>query len=152
MGRKLIYLKDLFLAPTTKALIITIDGPAGSGKSTVSALLAKRLKLPFLTTGALYRGLAVFCHQKKVDLGNETIVAGLASDKSLRVSIDPGGTQIFIGTQNVTDQLNTEQVASIASQISAYPRVREELLEAQRSFNREPGLVAEGRDCGTLFR
>jgi cytidylate kinase len=138
------------LVPESVPFVITIDGPAGSGKSTVSALLARRLNLPFLTTGAIYRGLAYFCHLKEIDLNDEHAVASNAGHESWKVVINPEGTQVFIDNQNVTAVLNTELVASFASRISAYPRVRSELLNAQRVFNRHPGLVAEGRDCGTV--
>jgi cytidylate kinase len=130
--------------------VITIDGPAGSGKSTVSGKLARRLNMTFLTTGAFYRGLAVLCKLKNIDIDNEVLVASLAHYEGFKVAADMHGTQVFVDDQNVTDQLNNDETAKIASRISAYPQVRKALLAAQREFNKPPGLIAEGRDCGTV--
>jgi CMP/dCMP kinase len=133
-----------------KAFIVTIDGPAGSGKSTVSHLLAQRLKLNFLTTGAFYRGLAYLAGKKGVDLKNVQEVASLAHYDHFSVHANVSGTKVTIDDIDVTEELNSEKVALIASQISAYPAVRAALLNLQRAFNGPPGLVAEGRDCGTV--
>jgi len=130
--------------------VVTIDGPAGSGKSTVSAMLAKRLNLVFLTTGAFYRGLAYLCQAKSIDISNPKTVAALSSYTEFHVLADVEGTRVIIDNNNVTEELSSEKVAKVASQISAYPEVRQALLELQRQFNRPPGLIAEGRDCGTV--
>jgi CMP/dCMP kinase len=130
--------------------VITIDGPAGSGKSTVSAMLAQRLKLRFLTTGAFYRGLAFLCKIKGVDITDHDAVAELSTYDEFKVEAQVSGTRVFIDKKDVTDELSSESVALIASKISAYPEVRKSLLELQRRFNKPPGLIAEGRDCGTV--
>jgi len=134
----------------TAPFVVTIDGPAGSGKSTVSARLAKRLDLVFLTTGAFYRGLAYLCSTRKVDLADRKAVSSLAGHQGFIVRADTNGTQVHVDGKDVTDELSSEVVASVASQISAYPEVRQALLSRQREFNRPPGLIAEGRDCGTV--
>ena len=133
-----------------RGFVITIDGPAGSGKSTVSAMLAKRLNLVFLTTGAFYRGLAYLCQLKNSDISNAKTVADLSSYEAFKVEADVNGTRVFIDKKNVTEELSSENVAKVASRISAYPEVRTALLELQRQFNKPPGLIAEGRDCGTV--
>src|SRR5580704_12287340 len=133
-----------------KAFIVTIDGPAGSGKSTVSSLLAQRLNLNFLTTGAFYRGLAYLCRKKAVDLTKIEEVTALAYYKAFDVKADVMGTKVFIDGIDVTDDLSNEEVALVASKISAYPEVRLALLDLQRDFARPPGIIAEGRDCGTV--
>ena len=133
-----------------RGFVITIDGPAGSGKSTVSAMLAKRLNLVFLTTGAFYRGLAYLCQLKNSDISNAKNVADLSSYEAFKVEADVNGTRVFIDKKNVTEELSSENVAKVASRISAYPEVRTALLELQRQFNKPPGLIAEGRDCGTV--
>ncbi|MDZ4676149.1 MAG: (d)CMP kinase [Oligoflexia bacterium] len=133
------------------AFVITIDGPAGSGKSTVSGKLARRLNMTFLTTGSFYRGLAELCKIKKIDITDEVLVASLAHYQGFRIHADMYGTQVFIDDVNVTAQINNDETAKIASRISAYSQVRKALLEAQREFNKPPaGLIAEGRDCGTV--
>jgi cytidylate kinase len=133
-----------------KAFIVTIDGPAGSGKSTVSSLLAQQLNLNFLTTGAFYRGLAYLCRKKGVDLTKTDEVTALACYKAFEVQADVAGTKVIIDKVDVTTDLSTEEVALVASKISAYPSVRLALLDLQRGFARPPGLIAEGRDCGTV--
>jgi cytidylate kinase len=135
---------------TGRAFIITIDGPAGSGKSTVSSLLAQRLNLNFLTTGAFYRGLAFLCRKKTVEIKDSDVVASLATYEKFKVFASIEGTKVFIDDEDITHELASEAVAYVASQISAYPKVRAALLELQRAFNQPPGLIAEGRDCGTV--
>jgi cytidylate kinase len=138
------------LKTKNSGFVITIDGPAGSGKSTVSLLLAQRLKLNFLTTGAFYRGLAYLCTKKNVDTSNAYEVCKLANYPDFKVVANHSGTKVFVDSIDITEELNSESVALVASQISAYPEVRKSLLELQRAFNSPPGLIAEGRDCGTV--
>lgn len=132
------------------SFVIAIDGPAGSGKSTVSGKLARKLGFNFLTTGAFYRGLAILCQLKKVKMENHGEVVALATYPGFVVKADMNGTQVFIDGKDVTAQLSSEQTAKVASQVSAIAQVREALLPPQRAFKRPPGLVAEGRDCGTV--
>lgn len=134
----------------SQSFVITIDGPAGSGKSTVSVRLAQRLQLSFLTTGAFYRGIAFLAQKRNTDLGDEDALVHLTHDPGFSIVANPDGTKVFVDAVDVTTQINNEEVGKGASRISTFSRLREALLEAQRSFDREPGLIAEGRDCGTV--
>lgn len=132
--------------------VITIDGPSASGKTSVSRELAKRLGWSWVSTGAFYRGLAYVAQQMKTDLNNEDALASLATDQNLwRVEMRDDQTLVIMGERDVTPEIFREDVGSIASQISHFPKVRESLLSAQRLCrDTTQGLVAEGRDCGTV--
>lgn len=137
--------------PESEVFVVTIDGPAGSGKSTVSQRLGERLGFNVLTTGSFYRGLAFLCQKRQTDISSVSDVVALADSDSLKIEASVNGTQTFVDGEDVSEHLRSEEVARIASQISAYPEVRERLLGPQRSFKKSPGLVAEGRDCGTVI-
>lgn len=132
--------------------VITIDGPAASGKTSVSRELAKRLNWKWVSTGAFYRGLAYVAQQTKTNLDDEEALAVLSRKKDLwRVEMKDDQTSVFYKNKDVTDATNREDVGSIASKISHFPKVRAALLEPQRHCSEMPiGLVAEGRDCGTV--
>lgn len=134
------------------AKVITIDGPAASGKTTVSRELARKLGWKWVSTGAFYRGLAFVCVQKKQDTGQEDEVLKVVSSPDWEVRLGPEKTQVFYLGQDVTVEIASEKVGSVASQISQYPKVRSQLLQAQRDCAAQSpaGLVAEGRDCGTV--
>lgn len=132
--------------------IITIDGPAASGKSSVSRELARRLGCFWVSTGAYYRGLAFIAKKTQVDLHSPQLLAELASSDKWRVGMDSQKTKVFFENKDVTEALSEEQVGNAASLISHYPEVRQALLIEQRKCGLiEPGLVAEGRDCGTVI-
>lgn len=126
--------------------VITIDGPSASGKGTVATLLARELGWYALESGALYRLTALDCMKKKVDLEDQDEVAAVAS--SLSVKFLPEGT--FLHGEDVTESIGSEQVGAIASTIAVYPKLRATLLQSQRNCRRAPGLVADGRDMGTM--
>ena len=126
--------------------VITIDGPSASGKGTVATLLARELGWYALDSGALYRLTALDCMKKKVDLENEEHVSAVAS--GLSVKFLPEG--IFLHGEDVTESIESEQVGAIASKIAVYPQLRATLLQSQRNCRRAPGLVADGRDMGTM--
>jgi cytidylate kinase len=127
--------------------VITIDGPSGSGKGTISQLLARRLGFHFLDSGALYRLLALAARRRGLDLGDEPALAGLALDLDVAFPADGG---ILLDGAAVGDELRTEASGDAASRVAALPAVRAALLERQRAFARAPGLVADGRDMGTV--
>lgn len=132
-------------------MVITIDGPAASGKSSVSRELARRLGWQWVSTGAFYRGLAFSALQLDIELDDVKALAELTRNPVWRVSMDEDRTRVFFNEKDVTDQIGLEEVGNFASKVSHYPDVRKALLEAQRQCSAGPqGLVAEGRDCGTV--
>jgi cytidylate kinase len=132
-------------------LVVTIDGPAASGKSSVSRELARRLGWKWVSTGAFYRGLAYAAIQLGVDLDDVTALAELTHNPVWNVSLEPDRTRVYFKNEDVTDAIAHEDVGNFASKVSHYPEVRKALLDAQRNCSKgEDGLVAEGRDCGTV--
>lgn len=127
--------------------VIAIDGPSASGKGTVAQRVAARLGFHYLDSGALYRLSALAAVQAGVDLGDQQAVAQVAAGLSLRFE----GDQIFLSDQEVGDQIRTEKCGIDASQVAAYPAVRAALEEKQREFKQLPGLVADGRDMGSVI-
>lgn len=134
---------------SSQALIITIDGPAGAGKSTVASLLASRLGLCYLETGALYRALAWKVSAAGVDPADQQAVANLLGTTSITMEPAPGRTPVLVDGREVGEQIRTPEISHIASVISGYPAVREWLLPVQRKIGAAGGIVAEGRDLGT---
>ena len=132
-------------------IVITIDGPAASGKSSVSREVARRMGWSWVSTGAFYRGLAYVAHELKVDLQDEDALERLAHSAQWSVQMGAERTSVLLGNLDVTDEINREDIGSLASKISSFPRVRKALLDAQRQCAiGVTGLVAEGRDCGTV--
>ena len=132
-------------------MVITIDGPAASGKTSVSRELSKILGCPWVSTGAFYRGLAYAAQQMNLNLDDPIQVTELAHDSVWKIEMTPEKTKAFFKNQDVTDQIAREDVGTLASKISQYPQVRQSLLDLQRSCAIENFcLIAEGRDCGTV--
>jgi cytidylate kinase len=131
--------------------VVTIDGPAASGKTSVSRELAHRLGWYWVSTGAFYRGLAYAAQRLNLDLQDERKLSELSRSNLWRVEMAESKTRVYFGDEDVTDQIGREDVGNVASKISHFPLVRESLLEGQRDCSaRTEGLVAEGRDCGTV--
>lgn len=132
-------------------MVITIDGPAASGKSSVSRELARRLGWNWVSTGAFYRGLAFAAIQLDIDLDDVQALAKLTHDPVWSVQMNDARTTVLFRNNDVTDLIAHEDVGNFASKVSHYPEVRKALLDAQRNCSSGPqGLVAEGRDCGTV--
>mgnify|MGYP001362384729 CR=1 FL=1 len=129
--------------------IITIDGPSGAGKSTISRLLAKRLGFIYLDTGALYRAVA-FTLIRRGFSGEEQEISGFCRDMNLAVKERSGRLYVFVDGEDVTAKLRTEEIGLMASRVSAVPEVRKALLPVQRGIAKDGGVVAEGRDMGTI--
>ncbi|WP_137817990.1 (d)CMP kinase [Pseudomonas sp. 2FG] len=132
--------------------VIAIDGPSGSGKGTVAGLLAKKLGWSLLDSGALYRLLAFAARNHGVDLTNEEAMKVLAAhlDVQFIAATNAQPQRIILEGEEVTDAIRNEQVGAGASQVAALPAVRDALLQRQRAFLEAPGLVADGRDMGTV--
>lgn len=130
------------------APVLTIDGPSGSGKGTVSTRLARELGWHFLDSGALYRLTALCAINHSIGLEQEADVAVLAEHLDIRFDVESGS--VFLEGDDVTRELRTEKTGAAASRVAAYPAVRHALLARQRAFRNAPGLVADGRDMGTV--
>ena len=134
------------------APVITIDGPSGSGKGTVAGILAKRLGWNLLDSGALYRLLAFAAGNHGVALDNEALLEKLAAHLDVQFvgATDGKPARIILEGDEVTHAIRSEAVAAGASKVAALPAVRDALLQRQRAFREFPGLVADGRDMGTV--
>jgi CMP/dCMP kinase len=131
--------------------VMTIDGPSGSGKGTVSRAAADALGWALLDSGALYRLVALAGRQAGLPLDNGPALARLAHEFDIRFGSDPSGDEVvWLDGHEVTGTIRTEQAGNDASKVAALPLVRAALLERQRRFAVPPGLVADGRDMGTV--
>lgn len=134
-----------------KRLVITIDGPGGAGKSTISKLLAKNLKYSYLDTGALYRALAYHANQNGLRKPFcEEEVTNLLGKTTMALCLHNNQLMVVVNDHNITDMIRNEEIGILASNISAMKSVRDFLLPIQREFGKEGGIVAEGRDMGTV--
>jgi 3-phosphoshikimate 1-carboxyvinyltransferase/cytidylate kinase len=126
--------------------VIAIDGPSASGKGTVAQRVAERLQFHYLDSGALYRLVAYTAIQSEVDLTDETALSDIARDLDVVFT----GTRILLKGEDVADAIRAEVCSNGASKVAAYPQVRASLLDRQRAFRQIPGLVADGRDMGSV--
>ncbi|WP_289028712.1 (d)CMP kinase [uncultured Paraglaciecola sp.] len=130
--------------------VITIDGPSGAGKGTASTLLAKKLGWHFLDSGAIYRVLAVASIHHKIPSEDEAGLLPLASSLDVQFDATESVVKVMLEGEDVSDTIRTEEVGAVASQVASLPSIREALLRRQRAFKQSPGLVADGRDMGTV--
>jgi len=130
--------------------LITIDGPSGSGKGTVCHILAQKLKWHLLDSGALYRVLAYAALQKKIELNDEQSLADLALTLDVSFVSNGSGVDTVLSGEVIGDKLRTEMVAKAASEVASIQVVRSALLARQQAFLQSPGLIADGRDMGTI--
>ena len=126
--------------------VIAIDGPSASGKGTVAKLVAQRLGFHYLDSGALYRLVALAALKCGIDSSDELAFARLTQSLDVRFE----GDNVYLNQKLVTDLIRSEQVSAAASKLAALPAVRQALLRRQRAFRRPPGLVADGRDMGSV--
>lgn len=131
-------------------LVITIDGPAGAGKSTISKILAKKLGYIYLDTGALYRALAYKALKLKISLDDISSLKDLCVKTDVYLKNVNGQMRVFVDGEDVEQKIRTEEVGLAASKISTYAVVREKLLDLQRKAGERGGIVAEGRDMGSV--
>lgn len=133
-----------------QATIITVDGPSGVGKGTLCMLLAKKLGWHLLDSGAIYRVLALAAIHRGLDLDSEDALVPLATSLDVRFEGEGDLLKVILEGRDVSGELRKEETGTVASKIAALPRVREALLSRQRDFAKAPGLVADGRDMGTV--
>jgi len=134
-------------------MIIAIDGPAGSGKSTVAKAVAKRLGFRYLDTGAMYRAVAYRALASGIALGDESAIAAIATGQAITFAHDNGtslASRVFIGGDDVTEAIRSAQVDDAVSPVAKLPLVRSAMLTQQRSLGEGSDIVVEGRDIGTV--
>jgi len=130
--------------------VLTIDGPSGAGKGAVSAAVARRLGWNALDSGAVYRSVALAALERSVAVDDEQALVELTRSVGLSFQAGSDGIRVFLGDREVGDSLRTEDVSVMASRVAAIPAVRSALLALQRAYRAAPGLVADGRDMGTI--
>ncbi|WP_133406711.1 (d)CMP kinase [Parashewanella tropica] len=132
--------------------VVTVDGPSGAGKGTICHLLAQKLGFHLLDSGAIYRVLALASIHHDVELDNEEAISLLAAhlDVQFLAGNESDNIKVVLEGEDVTRDIRTQECSDAASKIAAFPRVREALLRRQRAFEVEPGLIADGRDMGTV--
>ena len=135
---------------TAIAPVITIDGPSGAGKGTLCKAMAETLQWHLLDSGAIYRVLALAALHHQVDITSEEALAPLAAHLDVRFITREGEMKVILEGEDVTGEIRTQDVSNTASKVAAFPRVREALLRRQRGFRENPGLIADGRDMGTV--
>ena len=133
-----------------KRLLITIDGPSGAGKTTVSRILADRLGYKYIDTGALYRGVALAAISSGLNPDDDNGLEKLCNTLKISFVLDEKGLRLVLNDSDITDQIRTPEITMFASAVSARPVVRSFLLNLQRDLGREKGVVFEGRDMGTV--
>jgi cytidylate kinase len=131
--------------------VITVDGPGGSGKGTIAMQLAQKLGWHFLDSGALYRLVAVAAIDRGLDADEEATLGQVAENLDVNFGISDDGMVILLDGNYITGRLRSEAVSVFASKIAAFPVVRRALVHRQRAFRKPPGLVADGRDMGTVI-
>lgn len=130
--------------------VITVDGPGGVGKGTLALKLSQKLGWHLLDSGAIYRAYAIFALNQELDLENEDLLVAKIPEFSMAVNIEDDKVQIYVCDENVTSRLRLEITGSSASIIAKHPKIREALFHYQRDRAVAPGLIADGRDMGTV--
>ena len=134
-----------------KNYIVTIDGPVGSGKSTIGRLLAVNKGLIYLDTGAMYRVVALEAHRNNIDSSDEKALQELCSNIKISFKQQGHGQRVFSYDRDVTDEIRKPEISMLASRVSAVQSVRKALVPLQREIGRNGGIVVDGRDAGTVI-
>ena len=129
---------------------IALDGPAGAGKSTIAKKIAKKKGYLYVDTGAMYRAIAYYCIENNVDINIEENVENQFSDIDIKLQFIKGTQRLFLNDIDVTEEIRDNSISMVSSTISAYPPVREFLLEKQRELARNNDVIMDGRDIGTV--
>ncbi|AKC32162.1 (d)CMP kinase [Candidatus Pantoea carbekii] len=130
--------------------VITIDGPSGSGKGTLCRAIAGSLQWHFLDSGAIYRVLALAALRRNINIVSEEMLTGVAMNLNVRFLLNEGEMQVIFEEKDVTEEIRTQSISHTASLIALFPRLRKILLHYQHIFRKQPGLIADGRDVGTV--
>ncbi len=128
---------------------IAIDGPAGAGKSTIARAAAARLGFIYVDTGAMYRAMALYVLRNHIQASGEAEIAAACQKAHITIRYEEGRQQVWLNGEDVSDQIRTEEVGNLTSQISVYLPVREKLLELQRQLAESADVIMDGRDIGT---
>ncbi|MDD4309337.1 MAG: (d)CMP kinase, partial [Candidatus Cloacimonetes bacterium] len=133
-----------------KKIIVAIDGPAASGKSTTAKLLAKKLGYVYLDTGAMYRACALQALREGIELSNTTAIINMMSNLDLSIAFTDSDNAVYLSGKDVSMEIRTPQISSLASAISSIPEVRYKMVALQRKLSENKGVVLDGRDIGTV--
>lgn len=133
-----------------KGLIIAIDGPAASGKSTTAQLLAQKLGYVYIDTGAMYRACALKAKKMGIDINDEESIRELLDDIDIRIENHNSKNRIFLDGEDVSEDIRADDISALASAISAIPAVRYKMVELQRKMGEKGGVILDGRDIGTF--
>ena len=147
-----IYLKDAKkLRPdiSLEGFSVAIDGPAGSGKSTVSKIISKELNFLYVDTGAMFRAIAFYCLKNNIDYNNELNINKELDCIDISLSFEDGIQQIYLNNENITEKIRTQEIAKIASLVAKISSVREKLLNIQRNIAKNNKVIMDGRDIGS---
>lgn len=132
-----------------KKFAVAVDGPAGSGKSTVAKEIAKALGILYIDTGAMYRTVGMACLKKGIDPADEGAVVASLDDLDMKIFPEAGGQRILLDGEDITSRIRTEEIGKAASSVAAYQKVREKLVEIQQELAKEQSVIMDGRDIGT---
>lgn len=132
-----------------KKFAVAVDGPAGSGKSTVAKEIAKALGILYIDTGAMYRTVGMACLKKGIDPADEGAVVASMDDLDMKIFPEAGGQRILLDGEDITSRIRTEEIGKAASSVAAYQKVREKLVEIQQGLAKEQSVIMDGRDIGT---
>lgn len=130
---------------------IAVDGPAGAGKSTIAKLVAKKMNLIYVDTGAMYRAMALYFIKNNVDINDVEAVAEACTGANITIKYEDGMQMVYLNEENVTPYLRTEEVGNAASVTSVVPQVRARLLELQQTLAKNSDCIMDGRDIGTCI-
>ena len=133
-----------------KRFAIAVDGPAGSGKSTVAKAIARKLGIIYVDTGAMYRTVALHCKQNDIAWEQEADVAASLDSLKMKIVPEEGGQKIFLNDVDVTADVRTAEIGKGASAVAAYPKVRERMVELQQEMAKVHSVIMDGRDIGTV--
>lgn len=132
-----------------KKFAVAVDGPAGSGKSTVAKEIAKALGILYIDTGAMYRTVGMACLKKGIDPTDEEAVVASLDSLDMKIFPEAGGQRILLDGEDITSRIRTEEIGKAGSSVAAYQKVREKLVEIQQGLAKEQSVIMDGRDIGT---